>query len=290
LLSSLTVGVIGAGGVGSLTIEQLARLGVGHLVIVDPDRIEVSNLSRVVGATRWDARGWFASEDRPGWMRTLARRWSTPKVKIAERVVRQANPATTVETIFGDFTEDVIARRFVVCDYIFLAANSHLARLVFNAIVHQYYVPGVQIGTKIPIEKETGAVGEIFSTARPLTPGEGCLDCNGYISAQKLEEESIPAAVLRRQRYVDGEDVPAPSVITLNATAVGWATNDFLMTMLVLHQDEGAHAYVRFLPRRDELALEEVRRDLQCTECGADGRVGRGDTRALPARRGASKT
>ena len=44
ILASLKVGVIGLGGGGSLLNEWLARLGVGHIVAVDFDKVEVSNL------------------------------------------------------------------------------------------------------------------------------------------------------------------------------------------------------------------------------------------------------
>ena len=54
LLAASKVGVIGLGGVGSLVAEYLARLGVGHLVLVDPDQIEDTNISRVVGAVSFD--------------------------------------------------------------------------------------------------------------------------------------------------------------------------------------------------------------------------------------------
>ena len=37
-----------------MVAEYLARLGVGNLVFIDPDEIEGSNLSRVVGATQVD--------------------------------------------------------------------------------------------------------------------------------------------------------------------------------------------------------------------------------------------
>lgn len=33
---------------------------------------------------------------------------------------------------------------------------------------------------------------------------------------------------LANQRYVDDPDVHAPSVMTLNNMATGWATNDFM--------------------------------------------------------------
>src|SRR6266516_1442052 len=43
LLGALKVGVIGAGGGGSLLLQMLARLGVGHIVAVDPDLMETTN-------------------------------------------------------------------------------------------------------------------------------------------------------------------------------------------------------------------------------------------------------
>ena len=51
ILRASKVAVIGLGEVGSLVTEYLARLGVGNLVLIDPDEIESTNLSRVVGAT-----------------------------------------------------------------------------------------------------------------------------------------------------------------------------------------------------------------------------------------------
>jgi len=45
-LSKATVGIAGAGGLGSNVAHLLARVGVGRLIIDDPDRIELSNLGR----------------------------------------------------------------------------------------------------------------------------------------------------------------------------------------------------------------------------------------------------
>ncbi len=45
-LSKSTVGIAGAGGLGSNVAHLLVRSGVGRLIIDDPDRIELSNLAR----------------------------------------------------------------------------------------------------------------------------------------------------------------------------------------------------------------------------------------------------
>lgn len=43
--------VVGVGGLGSVIAENLVHMGFRHIDLVDPDALEVSNLSRVVGGT-----------------------------------------------------------------------------------------------------------------------------------------------------------------------------------------------------------------------------------------------
>ena len=51
-LKSSSVLVFGIGGVGSYTVEALARAGVGHLILVDFDEICLTNLNRQLHALR----------------------------------------------------------------------------------------------------------------------------------------------------------------------------------------------------------------------------------------------
>ena len=43
LLADATVAVFGIGGVGGYTVEALARSGVGHFVLVDDDKVCLTN-------------------------------------------------------------------------------------------------------------------------------------------------------------------------------------------------------------------------------------------------------
>ena len=62
------------------------------------------------------------------------------------------------------------------------------ARLLFNAIVHQYLIPGVQVGAKVRVDRATGEVLDAFSVVRPVTSDSGCLLCSGLINSAKLQE------------------------------------------------------------------------------------------------------
>ena len=55
ILRGLNVAVVGLGGTGSVAFVQLAHLGVGRITVIDGDRVEDSNVSRIIGATTQDA-------------------------------------------------------------------------------------------------------------------------------------------------------------------------------------------------------------------------------------------
>lgn len=275
LLRELKVGIVGAGGVGSVLIELLARLGVGHLVVVDPDFVDLTNLPRLVGARSWDAMAALTRPGRPEWLRRIGTRFATRKVKLAERIARRANPSIRFEAIDGDFLRDPVPRAFIDCDFLFLAADPMPVRHLFNALAHQYSIPAVQVGSKVRVAKETGDVVEAYSAARPLGAGRGCLTCNGFIPADKLQADALSAKERRRQRYVDDPDIEAPSVIALNALGASVAANDFLFTTTGLTLPSAPMDYVRFRPRERNITFEQPRSDEWCGECA--GRRARGD-------------
>lgn len=50
-LQQATVAVFGIGGVGGYVAEALARSGVGHLVLIDYDKVSITNINRQIIAT-----------------------------------------------------------------------------------------------------------------------------------------------------------------------------------------------------------------------------------------------
>ena len=276
VLSKQKVGIIGAGGAGSLLNEYLARLGVGHLVVVDYDRLDPTNCPRVVGSRQSDLRPrWL-----PGLLARLLGRQAALKVKICERVAREANPSVHFNAITGDATDPNVVQHLVDCDAVFLAADSMQARLVANALCHQYLIPTWQVGAKVDVDAQSGKIRDVFSVVRQLVPGESCLWCNQLINPTRLAEEAASPEQREAQRYV--EEVPAPSVITLNAVATAHAVNDYLFAVLDLCDAGQVPTWVKFRPLEHVSTVEIPRQDSDCAECR--NRLGAGPLQTLPVR------
>lgn len=76
-LLQATVAVVGAGGIGSPALQYLAAAGVGRLIVIDDDRVELSNLQR---QTLFDTAA-----------------VGLPKAAAAQRAIRRLNPDVAVE-------------------------------------------------------------------------------------------------------------------------------------------------------------------------------------------------
>ena len=260
LLRDAKVAVIGLGGVGSIVSEYLARLGVGHLVLVDPDRVEESNLSRLVGATSADA-----AERRL-------------KVEIAARHASEMREDLLLTVVDEDVARASVARLLRDCDFVFLAADSMRARLVVNALAHQYFLPVAQLGAKVRPGPD-GSLEDAMSAVRLVTPGHACLWCNQLIDPNRLALEAKTEEERRAQAY--GVEEPNPSVISLNAVSAAHAVNDFLFYFLGLTR-EPAPPFQHFHFVQSVVRRVLPRRDPECRECSRSGRFGKGDSAELP--------
>ncbi len=280
LLGQMKVGVIGAGGVGLPLTTMLARLGVGTLVVVDPDRVDQTNLPRL-DATRFDA---LVPLRRLGGLgERVANRFSTRKTRLARRAARRANPDINFIGIPKNVIEPAAAAQLVDCDFLFLAADSQQARMVFNAVAHQYLIPGIQLGTRIDVDRDSGAVTDIRTNIRLVLPRSGCLRCNKLISPSRLQDESLGVVERERNRYID--DVPAPSVTTFNTFAAAQAANDFLLMTGELLSDDAPIDYLRSRPQLRKLEpVVPLPSRADCRDCGTNrrSRRGRGDAVDLP--------
>ena len=106
-LEKSTVMVVGAGAVGSFAIEALARSGVGHIVIIDFDKVEVSNINRQL----------FAFDSTIG----------KQKVEIAKARILDINPKIKVDAINAFFDENTELN--VTPDYVIDAIDTVASKI-----------------------------------------------------------------------------------------------------------------------------------------------------------------
>jgi len=146
-LASSSVLLLGAGALGNEVLGHLAAAGVGHLVVVDFDHVELTNLHRTL---------LFREKDI-----------GQSKSQTAAREARRINPDLRVEAIDGDFRFAIGLGYFRRADVVVGCVDSVEARAAAAQLCALAGVPYIDGGTN-------GLIGEV----RHYLPGDGpCYAC-----------------------------------------------------------------------------------------------------------------
>jgi molybdopterin-synthase adenylyltransferase len=167
ILGKLRVAIVGLGGGGSHIVQQLAHIGVGHFVLFDHDRIEESNLNRLVGGTLADVEN---------------KEW---KVNIGSRVIRSVNLQAEVIAESRRWQEraELLRDR----DVVFGCVDSFAARDELERAARRYLIPYIDIGMDI---HERGSRYYITGQVALSLPGEACLHCMNILRPDLLAQEA----------------------------------------------------------------------------------------------------
>ncbi len=158
-LKAARVMIAGAGGLGSPLALYLAAAGLGRLLIVDHDRVSLSNLNRQI--LHWDT-------DK-----------GLKKVDSACEKLESLNPAITVEGICETIKEGTVERLVQGVDVVVDAMDNLPTRLVLNKAAVVCCKPLFH-----------GAVSGFEGRAMTVYPGKtACLRC---ISRGSIPEEKFP--------------------------------------------------------------------------------------------------
>ncbi len=136
--------VIGAGGLGGYILEQLARLGVGHIVIVDDDVFEESNLNRQL----------LSSPAKLGRI----------KVDVAVERLAEINPAVTVSPFRTRFDRQNAAKLLADAACAVDAVDSVASRLDLAESCSELGIPLVH-----------GAIAGWYGHVTTVLPGDNSL-------------------------------------------------------------------------------------------------------------------
>lgn len=208
-LGALTVGVVGVGGTGSATFEQLLRLGVGRILVVDNDRFDATNVNRVYGSRLIDE--------------------SQPKVAIAARTASETALPTVVEAIDGSVLDEDVARQLRFCDIVFGCTDRELPRLVLGRLATRYLIPVIDTG--VLLDSSDQILRTVVGRVTLLRPGAACLLCRGRITPEGLRVEGLAPEERNRlvaQGYVPALATPAPAIVPFTSAVASLAVSEFL--------------------------------------------------------------
>lgn len=216
LLKNMRVGIVGCSGTGSPVIEQLVRLGVGTIVIIDPDKVELKNLNRILNTTREDA---------------IAKRY---KVDVIKSAIQKMGLGTEVIEISENLYDDKeCLRQLAECDVIFGCVDSVDGRDLLNKLSTYYLIPYFDLGIKLEADGH-GGISKIVGTVNYIQPGKSSLISRGLYDAEdlkaaglyRLNPESFPELV--KNSYIKNINVNRPAVISVNMMIASYAVNEFL--------------------------------------------------------------
>jgi molybdopterin/thiamine biosynthesis adenylyltransferase len=258
-IESLSVAIVGLGGTGSIVAQELVHLGVRRLVLVDPDVIEATNLNRVANAYSSDI--------------------GRSKVSVAERYIRSVAPGATVDMLVGDVMRASTARRLAGVDLIFGCTDSHGSRAVLQQIAYQYLVPCFDMGTTIVATE--GTITHIQGRVQLLAPDLPCLTCSGLLNPEQVRRDMLTEFERSVDPYIVGSAVPAPAVMSINATVASLAVTMLLSTVTGLPGD-ARHLLYDAIAGRLRVIAPQCQPD--CFMCSPVGALARGDSQPLMAR------
>lgn len=215
ILKQLHIAVIGCSGTGSIVIEQLARLGVGHLVLVDPDKVEVKNLNRILNSSRADAeRG-------------------TAKVDMLARAIGNMGLETSVTALAENLDNKKAVCAVAECDAVFGCMDSVEGRHLLNRLTTYYVLPYFDVGVRLDADGQ-GGINSIAGAVHYIQPGKSSLFSRRMYSMERLQAEGLKRtnpeiyAQECEDGYLRGVKEESPAVISINMLYAALAVNEFL--------------------------------------------------------------
>lgn len=254
ILAGLSVGIVGCGGTGSSVAAQLARMGVGELILIDDDRLEESNISRL----------YFSSIGTVGEYKT----------DVLKRGIIAAGLKTKVTIIREKITKMTAAEKIKNCDIIFGCTDDHSGRGILNNLAYMYYVPVIDMAVKV--DSKDQKIKSVVGRISVILPGSACSLCRKDISQLVMRAESLNEHERIEQvgqGYIPELNQTDPSVISFTTNISSFAVSEMLD--LITNFSDRKNSPNHFIILYGDYQILKTNRRGGSTECGICGNAGK---------------
>jgi molybdopterin/thiamine biosynthesis adenylyltransferase len=261
-LSKLHVVIVGCGATGSATIDLLTHLGIRELSIIDKDRVEVSNISRLHGATMNDIGNY--------------------KVDVLKKYFEGIGLGTEISAVKEWVSHPSAIEKLKTADFIFNCTDDHAGRILLNRLAYFFLIPVLDMGLVISVKNDPPEIQDLQGRISYLFPGGDCLLTKKIVNPEIAYAENMKREhpekyeKLKEEAYVIGEGNPSPAVITFTTLVASIAVNDFL-NRLVNYNPAALAFHKLFLFHRDVQLTPTNGTDPDCRICGKQTYWARGD-------------
>lgn len=177
--------VVGAGALGNELVKNLALLGMGQLVVIDFDRVELSNLSRAVLFRPRDA--------------------AESKAAVVARAARDLCSGLDVVALQADVVHGVGLGLFRWADVVLGALDNREARLAVNRACYRVGRPFVD-----------GGIDVLSGMARVFIPPDGaCYECTLGEADWRALEQRHSCSLLNRELIELGHVPTTPTTASI---------------------------------------------------------------------------
>jgi hypothetical protein len=258
-LRDLRVAIVGAGGTGSAIAEQLVRLGVRHLLLIDPDQLSETNLTRVYGSFP------------PGVGR--------PKVEVLTEHLMKIAPDLDCVSLESMVNLEKTARHLISSDVVFGCTDDNAGRLVLSRLSTYMLTPVIDCGVLLSTDANGNLVG-IDGRVTILSPGRGCLVCRDRIDLRRAASELLTPE--ERVRLEDEGYAPAlgrtePAVVAYTSLVGATAVTELLERLIGYGPEpRPTEILLRFHEREISTNIAECRSHHYCHR--VMDKIGRGMT------------
>lgn len=145
-LKNSKVAIFGIGGVGSFTVEALARGGIGKFILVDKDDVDLTNINRQIIATS----------------KTVGK----PKVEVAKERILEINPNANVEIYKEFFMPETNGILDKTITYIIDAVDTVTAKIELVKRANELNIPIIScMGTGNKLDPTKFEISDIYKTS-----------------------------------------------------------------------------------------------------------------------------